>query len=118
MSHRHLTALFTVIAVVLLAPPAAAQSAQSSTPPRTPWGHPDLQGVWVNNSATRLERPDAFAGKQVLTDEELAELRQKAAEVLDVTTLSSETISSTPPWRTTSSFARLTRRRATTISSG
>ena len=83
MSHRHLTALFTVIAVVLLAPPAAAQSAQSSTPPRTPWGHPDLQGVWANNSATRLERPDAFAGKQVLTDEELAELRQKPAEVLN-----------------------------------
>ena len=30
--------------------------------PRTPWGDPDLQGMWVNNIATPLERPDAFQG--------------------------------------------------------
>jgi hypothetical protein len=51
--------------------------------PRTPWGDPDLQGMWVNNSATPLERPDAFQGKETLTDEELQELKKKAAEVLD-----------------------------------
>ena len=51
--------------------------------PRTPWGDPDLQGMWVNNSATPLQRPDAFQGKETLTDEELQELRKKAAEVLD-----------------------------------
>jgi len=50
---------------------------------RTPWGDPDLQGMWVNNSATPLERPDAFQGKETLTNEELQELRKKAAEVLD-----------------------------------
>ena len=42
--------------------------------PRTPWGDPDLQGTWVNNSATPLERPDAFQGKETFTDEELQEL--------------------------------------------
>ncbi len=51
--------------------------------PRTPWGDPDLQGMWVNNSATPLERLDAFQGKETLTDEELQELKRKAAEVLD-----------------------------------
>ena len=51
--------------------------------PRTPWGDPDLQGMWVNNSATPLERPDAFQGKETLTDEELQELKRQAAEVLD-----------------------------------
>ncbi len=51
--------------------------------PRTPWGDPDLQGMWVNNSATPLERPDAFLGKERLTDEELQELKKQAAEVLD-----------------------------------
>jgi hypothetical protein len=51
--------------------------------PRTPWGDPDLQGMWVNNSATPLERPDVFQGKETLTDEELLELKKKAAEVLD-----------------------------------
>jgi hypothetical protein len=39
--------------------------------------------MWVNNSATPLERPDAFQGKETLTDEELQELKRQAAEVLD-----------------------------------
>src|ERR1051325_3496308 len=43
-----------------------------------PDGHPDLQGVWLNNSATPLERPPALAGNQELTDEEVAELRRRA----------------------------------------
>lgn len=54
---------------------------QPETPRRTPWGHPDLQGMWVNNTATPLQRPAAFAGKETLTDEELAELERRAAEV-------------------------------------
>ncbi len=61
----------------LLSIPALAET------PRTPWGHPDLQGMWVNNTATPLERPDVFQGKETLTDEELADLKRKAAEVLD-----------------------------------
>ena len=28
-------------------------------------GQPDLQGIWVNNSATPLERPKALEGRQV-----------------------------------------------------
>jgi hypothetical protein len=51
--------------------------------PRTPWGDPDLQGMWVNNTATPLERPDVFQGKETLTEEELQDLKKKAAEVLD-----------------------------------
>ena len=38
----------------------AGQSARSGTGwtvPRTPDGHPDMQGVWANNSMTPLERP-------------------------------------------------------------
>ncbi len=61
----------------LLALPALGET------PRTPWGDPDLSGMWVNNTATPLERPDAFQGKATLTDEELLELKKKAAEVLD-----------------------------------
>ena len=48
------------------------------TPPLGPDGHPDLQGVWLNNSATPLERPKALEGRQTLTDEEVAELRKRA----------------------------------------
>ena len=45
------------------------------TPPRTADGHADLQGVWANNAATPLERPDVLADKAAFTAEELALLR-------------------------------------------
>jgi hypothetical protein len=48
------------------------------TPPLTPFGQPDLEGIWVNNSATPLERPAALAGKVSLTDDEVAELKRRA----------------------------------------
>jgi hypothetical protein len=40
--------------------------------PKTPWGHPDLQGVWTSDPAwgIPLERPVQFAGRAELTDEE------------------------------------------------
>jgi hypothetical protein len=50
---------------------------QSRTPPRTPWGDPDLQGVWSIATITPFERPSALAGKQVLTEQEAAELEQR-----------------------------------------
>jgi hypothetical protein len=50
------------------------------TQPRTPDGQPDLQGLWSNATTTPLERPSAFAGKQVLTDEETAELEKQTKE--------------------------------------
>ena len=74
-----------VAALVALAPvPAAAQaSGDSWTVSRTPDGQPDLGGVWSNNSVTPLERPDAWAGKTTLTDEDLAELEAAAAQVTE-----------------------------------
>jgi hypothetical protein len=43
-------------------------------------GHPSLEGVWENNSATPLERPAPLAGKARLSDEELASLERRAKE--------------------------------------
>jgi hypothetical protein len=37
---------------------------------RTPWGDPDIQGIWSNQSPTPLERPDALAGKATLSEAE------------------------------------------------
>jgi hypothetical protein len=44
-------------------------------------GQADLQGVWLSNSATPLERPKALEGKQYLTDAEVAELKKRAAKL-------------------------------------
>ena len=62
--------------------PAAAQS-EGWTVPRTSDGHPRLEGVWGNNNATPLERPEAWAGKERLTDEELSQVMAAAAEATD-----------------------------------
>jgi hypothetical protein len=50
-------------------------------PPRLPDGRPDLQGVWRNNNVTPLQRPVALAQQSVLTEEQVARIRQRAAEL-------------------------------------
>ena len=78
--------LGAVIAVAWLAPvPIAGQGPASvsdiQTRARTPWGDPDLQGVWDFRTITPLERPAELAGKEVLTEEEAAEFQREWAEV-------------------------------------
>ena len=46
--------------------------------PRTPWGHPDLQGLWTNATLTPLQRPPELAGKEFFTRDEIAEFEQDA----------------------------------------
>ena len=78
MRHRSL-ASFGAVLVVMIAWAAPARSAGQAL--RTPDGHPDFQGIWVNNDATPLERPKALEGKRFLTDEEVATLKKNAARL-------------------------------------
>ena len=48
--------------------PAAAQTPA----PVTPWGTPDLQGVWDFRSLTPMERPEDLADQERFTTEEAA----------------------------------------------
>lgn len=69
------------VALAAFASAAAAQSSKKWSPPLTADGQPDLQGVWLDNSATPLERPKALEGRQFLTDAEVANLKQNAARL-------------------------------------
>src|SRR6184192_3258401 len=90
MNRRFLALLVALAAVAprtaFIAGQVPAASAAPGLPrPTDPWkpvlgpdGHPDLQGVWLNNSATPLERPKGLEGRQFLTDDEVIELRKRA----------------------------------------
>jgi hypothetical protein len=54
--------------------------AQSSDAPRTPWGHPNLQGVWTNATLTPLQRPLELGDKAFFTPEEAATFAQERVE--------------------------------------
>ena len=93
MSYRSLAAVLTVIAIgSLAAVPATGQNQARSdadttptwTPPRTPDGRPDLQGLYTTQTFTPLERPEYLAGKEFFTEEEAAALHQQfTAEGVD-----------------------------------
>ena len=52
-------------------------SGDKAASPRTPWGDPDLQGTWFVLADVPLERSAANAGKEFLTDEEVAAADEK-----------------------------------------
>jgi hypothetical protein len=88
-----LSALAAAVAIVPLIPSTVAGQAskaapsktgpkttQKWTPPRTPWGDPDLQGWFTNvyENGTPLERPAQFEGRKLedIKGEELANIRR------------------------------------------
>ena len=48
--------------------------------PRTPWGQPDLQGVWDFRTITPMERPESLGDQEFLTDEQIADLERGVAD--------------------------------------
>src|SRR6185295_10180348 len=75
-----LTAATALIAHAGAAPQSGSRAALTWTPPRAADGHPSIEGVWENNSATPLERPAQLADKPRLSDEELNALERRARE--------------------------------------
>jgi hypothetical protein len=57
---------------------AALLAPVSATAQTTPWGDPDLQGVWSNQTPVPLERPAALANKPFFTVAEAADLEKNA----------------------------------------
>src|SRR5438552_19089488 len=70
-----LGALTGVIVIVWVAPATVAGQAL-----RTPWGEPDLQGIWNNRFVTPLERPKEFGTRGFLTEDEIAAAERQLVE--------------------------------------
>ena len=57
----------------------SASSTKQPTSPRTPWGDPDLRGIWRGYTRVPMERPLDVNGREFLTDAEIAAKRKAQA---------------------------------------
>jgi hypothetical protein len=103
MRHYLIAGAATVLGFVVTSAAAHAQargSAEASaaahvnprwTPPKTAWGHPDLEGIWTSDDmrGVPMSRPPQFGTRRHLTDEEFSQRareRSTAREVNDART--------------------------------
>ena len=70
----------TVVLVAMLL--ALVEPGQAQTVSRTPWGDPDLQGLWSNASVAPLERPPLLANKPFWTEAEAVEVEKNGLQTL------------------------------------
>lgn len=90
MSYRHLVYLSVLAATVALvtlpivgqapAAKAKAKTTKGYIPPKTPWGDPDLEGVWPGNMGVPMQRNAKLGERATLTDEEYAAKEVAAAK--------------------------------------
>jgi len=79
----YVCSLIGVACITLAAAGSQADKQQAAyKAPKNSFGQPDLEAVWTNNSATPLQRPAAWADKQLLTDAEVRQV-EKAARQLE-----------------------------------
>src|SRR5918993_856641 len=62
--------------------PAPAAAEKAGPAPKTPWGAPDLQGIWTNTHEVPLQRPAKYGDKEFFTDEERAELDKQRTAIV------------------------------------
>jgi hypothetical protein len=76
--------ILAVIVLVKVAPVGVAgqTSAATGSATKTAWGDPDLQGIWTDEFQTPLQRQAKYAGKELFTEQERAELDNQRAGIL------------------------------------
>jgi hypothetical protein len=71
----------TIAAVLVFLKPIVANEA-GGAPLKTPWGEPDLQGIWTDESDTPLQRPAKYANQEFFTAAQREELDKERAALL------------------------------------
>jgi hypothetical protein len=64
------------------APTASVKVPAAAPALKTPWGEPDLQGVWTVESDTALQRPAKYANQEFFTEAQRQELDQQRSALL------------------------------------
>ena len=80
MNAMKAAALSAVAIAIALTVSLSGQGKRPYSAPKTPWGDPDLQGVWNDATSTPLQRPNGT--KDVLSDEEAADFQAALANEL------------------------------------
>ncbi|MBM3776612.1 MAG: hypothetical protein FJW23_00030 [Acidimicrobiia bacterium] len=65
--------LLTVVALLRMSASGQTPESPAAAPgpaPTTPWGHPDLQGIWLDEFDTPFERPAEYADQEFFADED------------------------------------------------
>lgn len=77
-------ALWKPAEVVVAGQASTTQGAAPTAAPtlKTPWGEPDLQGIWTDESDTPLQRPAKYANQEFFTEAQRAELDKERAALL------------------------------------
>jgi hypothetical protein len=82
-----IAAVTAVISVSIGRTQAQAQAPSATAPAhapavKTPWGEPDLQGIWTDETDTPLQRPAKYAAQEFFTAAQRAELDDARTAVL------------------------------------
>jgi len=81
-----IAAVVAVVSVSIAGTSAQAPSGSTTTPApahKTPWGEPDLQGIWTDETDTPFQRPVQFANQEFFTPEQRAQLDRTRTELLE-----------------------------------
>jgi hypothetical protein len=80
------TAAIAAAAIAAISVSVTRTSAQtpavSDATLKTPWGEPDLQGIWTDEFDTPFQRPAKYANQEFFTEEQRAELDKRRSTLL------------------------------------
>src|SRR5437763_16905780 len=78
-------AVSVVVSMSVTRAPAQAPVTSATAPARTlttPWGAPDLQGIWTDEFDTPLQRPPRYANQEFFTEQQRADLDKARTAIL------------------------------------
>jgi hypothetical protein len=77
-----LSVAIVALALVVVSVSTSAQAPAPAQAIKTPWGDPDLQGIWTDETNTPLQRSQRFANQEFFTEDQRAELDKQRSELL------------------------------------